>query len=127
MADIAAEDIFQMHPQIRWAALASDNGELIFSAMRPGTEAYSPERDDQFLLLGGLIMDGVAQRQSQWLGKFEFVFVAYENATQIVAHVQGGYVVLTVEPSVSTEEVMSIAKRLPELCSSHMTEIMRDG
>jgi hypothetical protein len=124
MADITAEDIFQMHPQIRWTALASDNGEVIFSAMRPGTEPYSPEKDDQFLLLGGLIMDGVAQRQSQWLGKFGYVFIAYEKATQIVVHVQGGYIVLTVEPCVPTEEVMGIAKRLPELYSSHMTEIV---
>ncbi|HUK50213.1 MAG TPA: hypothetical protein VLV18_04190 [Terriglobales bacterium] len=93
--------------------MASDDGELVFSATRPGMAPYSQETDDQFLLLGGLIIDGVAQRQSQWLGKFGFVYVAYENATQIIAHVQKGYLILTIEPSVPAGEVLEIAKKLP--------------
>jgi len=119
MVSLVAEDIFQMHPQIRWAGLASEEGDVIFSSMRPGMLSYSPEADDRFLLeLGGMIMDGVAQRSSQWLGKSDFVLVGYEKATQIIVHVENRYLALTVEPSISAEEILGIARKLPGLLSS---------
>jgi len=118
MTGLVPEDIFHIHPQIRWAGWASESGKVIFSKMRPGVETHSPEADDrQFLEFGGLIMDGVAQRSSEWLGKPGFVRVAYEKATQMVFGFDGGYLALTVEPGVSADEMVGIAKAVPGLAS----------
>ena len=119
MAPLVAEDIFRIHPQIRWVGLASERGEVIFSKMRPGVESYSPETDDRYLLeAGGLILSGVAQRSSQWLGKCGFVLVAYDKATQLVVQIEGGYLALTIDKSVPPDQVVRIAKALPGLKSS---------
>jgi hypothetical protein len=119
MAELVPEDIFRIHPQIRWVGFASERGEVVFSKMRPGVESYSPETDDQNLLeIGGLIMNGVAQRSTQWLGKCDFVLVAYDKATELVARTEGGYLALTVDKSVPFDKVVRIAKALPELKSS---------
>jgi hypothetical protein len=116
MADLVAEDIFRVHPQIRWVGFATEKGEVVFSKMRPGVESYSPETDDQYLLeIGGLIMNGVAQRSSQWLGECGFVLVAYDKATERVTRTKDGYLALTVDKSVPFDEVVKIAKALPEL------------
>jgi hypothetical protein len=119
MTGLVAEDIFRIHSQIRWVGLASEMGEVIFSKMRPGVVSYSPETDDQYLLeIGGLVMNGVAQRSSQWLGKCGFVLVAYDKATELVVRIEGGYLALTIDKSVPPDEVVRIAKALPGLESS---------
>lgn len=117
--NLVGGDILQVHPQIKWVGLASDKGEVIFSSMRPDTLSYSPTKDDRFLLeLGGLIMEGIARRSSQWLGRSDFVLVADENTTQIIMHVRDRYLALTVEPGVPAEKILGIARKLSGLLTS---------
>jgi hypothetical protein len=116
MANLIAENIFRIHPHIRWAGLASESGVVIFSKMRAGVESYTPEEDDQYLLeFGGLVMDGIIERSSQWLGKCDYVIAAYDKATQLVIRVKDGYLALTVDKSVPANEVVGIAKAISRL------------
>ena len=65
MLESRADEIFLIHPKIRWAGLTTNKGQIIFSKMRPGVESYTPEEDDRFLMeFGALIMNGITQRSA---------------------------------------------------------------
>jgi hypothetical protein len=51
------------------------------------------------------------------LGKPGYILVAYEKATQLVIRSEGGYLALTIEPSVSANEVVGIARTVSGLRS----------
>jgi hypothetical protein len=44
------DEVFAIHPGIRWAGLATAKGQVIFSEMRPGVKSLTPEEDDRVLL-----------------------------------------------------------------------------
>ena len=116
MVELRADEIFLIHPKIRWGGLTTNKGQIIFSKMRPGVESYTPEEDDRFLLeFGALIMNGITQRSGPWLGNCEYVTVAYEKATQLILCVKEKYLALTVDKSVPCDEIAKIAKSVLEL------------
>lgn len=116
MVGLTAEDVLRIHPKIRWAGLTSDKGELIFARMRPGIESFTPEEDDRYLLqFGALIMNGVTQHSGPWLGKCEYVAIAYEKTTQLIVNLKEKYLALTVEKSVPWDEILEIVKSVQAL------------
>lgn len=111
MVGLTAEDVFGIHPKIRWAGLTSEKGEVIFAKMRPGFETLTPEEDDRFLLqFGALIMNGVTQRSGPWLGDWEYVTIGYEKTTELIVKLGENYLALTVDKSVPCDEILRISK-----------------
>jgi hypothetical protein len=105
------EDIFRLHSGIRWAGLTSQKGEVIFSRMRPGIQSLTPEQDDQYLLqFGALIMNGVCQRSSDWLGGCAYVQVGYERVIQLILRLGTDYLAVTVEKSTPCTDLLDIIK-----------------
>ncbi len=61
---LTPEEIFRLHPKIRWTAFSSD-GQVLFSQMRSGVESYTSEAEDKsFMELGPLFMTSLAERLS---------------------------------------------------------------
>jgi hypothetical protein len=113
MPQLSAEEVFQIHPKIRWVGLATERGEVVFSKMRPGVESFTPDEDDEFLLeFGAIMMNGITQRSDPWLGPSEYVAIAYEKTTQLILKLGERYLALTVEKSVRPNEIEQIAKSI---------------
>ncbi len=111
MATLTAEDVFGIHPKIRWAGLASEKGEVIFAKMQSEVKSFTPEGDDRFLLqFGALIMNGVTQRSRPWLGDCEYIAISYPKAMQLIVKLRERYLALTVDRSVPCDEIMRIIK-----------------
>jgi len=111
MVELTAEDVFAIHPKIRWAGLTTEKGEVIFAKMRPGVKTFTPEEDDRFLLqFGALIMNGVTQRSGPWLGNWEYMAIGYEKTIQLIVKLKEKYLALTVENSVPCDEILRITK-----------------
>jgi hypothetical protein len=112
------EVIFGLHPAIRWAGLTSQKGDVIFSRMRPGIESLTPEQDDQYLLqFGALIMNGVCQRSSNWLGGCTYVQVGYERLTQLILKFGPDYLAITVEKNTACGDLLDIIKSVQRLAA----------
>lgn len=110
------QDIFRLHPGIRWAGLTSEKGEVIFSQMRPGVDSLTPDEDDQFLLqFGALVMNGVCERSGAWLGECEYVNVTYEKLIQLIMKLGTNYLIITVEKNTPSEELLKITKSVQAL------------
>jgi hypothetical protein len=97
LPDLTAERVFNLNPKIRWAGLATDRGEVIFSKMRPGVGSFSPEVFDQaFMQLGPLILRGVCERLGPWAGPLETVTSFYEKMILIVTSIRKDCLALTI-------------------------------
>ena len=113
MTELTAEDVFRIHPKIRWVGLTTERGEVVFSRMRPGIESFTPDEDDRFLLqFGAILMNGITQRSDPWLGRSEYMAIAYEKTTQLILRLGERYLAMTVEKSVQPNEIEQIANSI---------------
>ena len=97
MPELTPEQIFSLHPKIRWAGLATDKGEVVFAQMRPGIQSHSPEdADESFMQLGPLLLTGVCERLAPWAGSLETVASVYEKVVLLVTKLERRYLALTV-------------------------------
>ncbi len=97
MVDITPERIFALNPKIRWAGLATDQGEVLFTLMRPGLESLSPEETDRsFMQLGPMLLSGVCERLAPWAGPLEVVVSRYKKVTMIVRKLDKLFLAMTI-------------------------------
>jgi len=97
---LTANDVFRLHPKIRWAALSSDPTTVVFSQMRPGVESHTPNSEDKaFMEMGPLFLTGVAERLTPqgMAGKLECVIACFEKDCVLIAKVPDGHLALSVE------------------------------
>ena len=95
---LTPEDVFRLHPKIRWAALALESGMVVFSQMRPGIESLTPDAEDRaFMEMGPLFMTSIAQRLTPEgkAGKLECVIVCFEKDCVLMAKVQDGFLAMS--------------------------------
>ena len=98
LAELTPERVFNLHPKIRWAGLATEQGEVIFVEMRPGVKSLSPvDTDQSFVQLGPLLLTGVCERLVPWAGSLETVISRYEKVVMIVTRIRGRkYLAMTI-------------------------------
>lgn len=107
--EITPEEIFIIHPKIRWAGLATDKGQVLFCQMRRGVRSITPEEDDRALLeLRARYIAEVTQQVSNWAGPAEYITIAYEKFVEVIVLLEGRYVVLTVERDVPAQTIVDI-------------------
>ena len=100
MALLTAEDIFRLHPKIRWAALSNGPDSLVFSQMRPGVKSWTAEADDKaFMEMGPIFLTGVAERLSpdDRAGKLRCVITCFEKDSVMIMQVREGHLAISVE------------------------------
>ena len=114
------EDVFKLHPKIRWAALSTTSGSVIFSKMRSGVESYTPNSDDKaFMELGPILMSGVAQRLTPQgkAGKLECVIACFEKDCVLLATVRDGQLAMSVDKSHALAVFQEILPKILELAA----------
>jgi len=113
MPEISPEDIFALHPKIRWVGLTTHQGQVVLAKMRPGVERATPENHDQrFLELGALILGGVAEGDAAFAGRVKWIAVDYEKYTELMVERDGKYLVLTFEPDKNLQTLREIITAL---------------
>ena len=115
MAELTPERVFALNPKIRWAGLATDQGEVRFVKMRPGITSLSPEdADHSFMQLGPVLLAGVCERLAPWAGRLEAVVSRYEKIVMVVTKVEGLYLAMTIN-SEDVDSIREIMKSLEQI------------
>ena len=113
MSDISPEDVFALHPKIRWVGMTTHQGRVIHANMRPGVERATPENHDRkFLELGALMLGGVAEGDAAFAGRVKWIAVDYEKYTELMVECEDKYLVLTFEPDESLRTLREIITAL---------------
>ncbi len=97
VVDITPERIFALNAKIRWAGLATDQGEVLFATMRPGITSLSPvDIDRSFMQLGPMLLSGVCERLIPFAGPLEAVVIRYRKVIMIIRKLDKLYLALTI-------------------------------
>jgi hypothetical protein len=117
METITPQQIFALHPSIRWAGLATSKGQVIFSKMRPGVKSLTPEEDDRVLLeLRAQYITEICNQTTRWAGPTEYVAMSHEKFIELITVLEEQYVVaVTVEKDVDLNTAADIAKIIQKL------------
>jgi hypothetical protein len=96
---ISPEEIFRLHPKIRWTAFSTQDGRVNFSEMRPGIASYTSERDDRaFMEVGPHLMSGIAEKlSSTGAGKVQSLIVNLEKDSVFLTQIGDGYLAISAD------------------------------
>lgn len=113
-----ADQVFNVHPKIRWAGLASEAGDVIWVQQRPDVKSFSPsETDRAFVQMGPLIVSGVCERLSPWTGRVASIIINYEKVTSLITKIKAGYLCMTIEKEGAQKSVQEIVESLEKWSS----------
>jgi len=95
---VLPEEIFRVNKKIRWAALTTDRGDVIFNQQRLGVESFSPAQfDEEFIQLGPLTLLGTAERYSEYLRGVDHVVVWFGAVIAVFSRVGSQVLSVTIE------------------------------
>ena len=95
---VLPEEIFRVNKKIRWAALTTDRGDVIFNQQRLGVESFSPAQfDEEFIQLGPLTLLGTAERYSDYLRGVDHIVVWNGVVISVFSRVGSQVLSVTIE------------------------------
>lgn len=100
MTELTAEQVFRLHNKIRWAAYATQSGQVMFCEMRPGVASLTAiETDRSFMELGPLMMTGISERlsSSEGTGKVESVIINLEKDSVLLSKLTHGFLAISAD------------------------------
>ena len=110
------EDLFAVHPGIRFAGLANRDGQILFSKMHEGVVSYTPDSVERTGLEDhGRYFIETAEQEVKWSGKLEQIAVSYEKYVVLYVPLKQGYVLISLEKDVPAESYTSICKAIRAL------------
>jgi len=113
---VKPEQIFALHPMIRWAGMATRKGEVLFAQMRPGIKTITDQEEDKLLLELRLpLLLEMGERPSQWSGPPEFAVVGYGKFFELYVSHGDNIVVATVDKSIQFQLLSEIANKIKTL------------
>lgn len=109
------EDIIDVDPGMRFAAIIDLNGNILESIMKKGKTSLKTQKEEEHFC------KQIAQRRKmrkefdKSLGKVRYVHVEREKVTQIVVYPKRKTVYFTLEPEMSINKKMSITNRVKKI------------
>ena len=108
------QEMFSSYPEVRWAALIKETGEVPFSVMRQGVESLVPENDITGFMEAdrGRSILKTAQGLAEWAGKVEGALIRYEKVFLYVIQLESEVMALSIDRATSFERIAQIAKSI---------------
>jgi hypothetical protein len=110
------EEIFAVHPRIRWAGLATRKGNVIFAQMRDGVASLTPHANDlNTLEIQMQYTVEAAEQESRWVGPLDHIAFSFEKYVEIIVPLRDSYVAITLEKDVPPDSYPKISKAIRQL------------
>lgn len=110
------EEIFALHPKIRWAGLATNKGAVVFAQMRKGVTSFTPDTNKlaDFEIRAQYIIES-AELEGKWVGPLDHITFCFEKYVELIVPIKDGYVAINLEKDVPSEAYPRISKSIREL------------
>lgn len=118
VSELTPEDVFRLHPRIRWAAFSTDAGEVKFCQMRAGVKSYTPEEADRYFMKHGpTIMTVISERLTPagMAGRLESIILSFEKDSIFLTKLKDGYLAISVDRVDSLSTFQEISKSIKAL------------
>ena len=112
------EDIIDMDPQMRFAAIIDNNGVIVEAIMKSGKQSLKSQQEEEYFC------KQVAQRRKMRkgfdssLGKVRYVHVEREKITQMVIYPKNYTIYFTMEPELPIDDKLNIITKIKKLTSN---------
>jgi len=109
------EDIVNLDPKMRFAAIISLNGNIAEAIMKTGSSSLISQKQEEHFC------KQVAQRRTmrkefdKKLGRVRFVHVEREKVTQMVVYTKRKTVYFTMEPELGIEKKLRLVNRVKKM------------
>jgi len=117
---LSPEEIFQLHPKLRWTAFSTDAGKIVFSQMRSGLVSYTDERQDMaFMEFGPQLLTGIAERLSLegGAGNIQSLIINMEKDSVLLTKARGGYLATSADRKDALLIFNEVEGKIRQLCS----------
>jgi hypothetical protein len=111
------EDIIDLDPKMRFAAIVDYKGNIIEAIMKTGKTSLKTQKEEEHFC------KQVAQRRKmrkefdKHLGKVRYVHVERERVTQMVIYTKRKSIYFTMEPELSISKKIQIVTRIKKMTS----------
>jgi hypothetical protein len=111
------EDIIDLDPKMRFAAIVDYKGNIIEAIMKTGKTSLKTQKEEEHFC------KQVAQRRKmrkefdKHLGKVRYVHVERERVTQMVIYTKRKSIYFTMEPELSITKKIRIVTRIKKMTS----------
>jgi hypothetical protein len=111
------EDIIDLDPKMRFAAIVDYKGKIIEAIMKTGKTSLKTQKEEEHFC------KQVAQRRKmrkefdKHLGKVRYVHVERERVTQMVIYTKRKSIYFTMEPELSITKKIQIVTRIKKMAS----------
>jgi hypothetical protein len=110
------EDIFAIHPKIRFAGLARRNGQILFKQMREGVASLTPDSLDRTALeIHAQYIVETVELEGRWSGPVNHVAITFEKYIELIIPLKETYALITVEKEAPLESCEEICKAIRAL------------
>jgi hypothetical protein len=114
MQFLKPQEILRSYPEIRWAALINEKGQVPFSVMRPGLESFVPENDITGFMEANRAKSILKSSGTlgEWAGRVEGALIRYEKVFLYVIQLQTEVLALSIDRTTTFERIAQIAKSI---------------
>lgn len=109
------EDIIDIDPGMRFAAVIDLKGNILESIMKKGKTSLKSQKEEEHFCKQIAQRRKIRQEFNKSLGKVRFVHVEREKVTQIVIYPKRKTIYFTMEPEMSISKKMSIINRVKKI------------
>ena len=109
------EDILDLDPNMRFAAILDLDGQILESIMKQQkTSLESQKQLEQFCLDAAKRRD-MREQFNDSLGRVRYVHVERENVTQITVYLKNNTIFVTMEPELSNDRKLELVNKIKSI------------
>ena len=109
------EDIIDLDPQMRFAAIIDKKGKIIEAIMKSGKTSLKSQKDEEHFCQQVAKRREMRQEFDKSLGRVRYVHVEREKVTQIVIYPGSFTVYFTMEPEVSITKKLNLVNKIKKM------------
>jgi len=111
------EDIIDLDPKMRFAAIIDPKGNILEAIMKSGKTSLKSQKEEERFCKQVSLRRKMRKEFDKSLGKVRFVHVEREKVTQMVIYPKRKTVYFTLEPELSIEKKLMLVNRIKKLTS----------
>ncbi len=111
------EDMIDLDPKMRFAAIIDLDGNIVESIMKSGKTSLESQKEEEHFCRQVAERRQMRQEFDKTLGKIRYVQVERERLTQIVTYSKKFTLYFTMEPEMTIEQKLRIVNKIKKMTS----------
>ena len=113
------EEIINLDPQMRFAAIIDQNGNIVESIMKGCKTSLESQKEEEHFCKQVIQRRKMRKKFDKSLGKVRYVHVEREKVTQMVVYTKKFTIYFTMEPEMTIKNKLQIVNKIKKMISNY--------